>query len=106
MIVHIPTAGLEHEDTVTSTMDGTDYILLFLWNARNFHWYFRIEDSEENVLLGDTKICADTPLLAHRANDDLPPGELWCLTPDGVDPGLLSWGDGAELYYIEEGSIT
>ena len=105
MIHLIPTTSVSSRFIEAVSMDGIDFQLEFNWNARVSHWFVRLLDVEGNVLIGDVKIVADIPYLYHRRGEDLPPGELWCITTDKTDPGLNDLGTQAKFLYVDEEDV-
>jgi len=105
MIAVIPLTSTESVFSQVVSLDGVDYVLRFRWNDRALRWFWRLEDIDGTVLLGDRKLVADLPLLYHYSGGELPPGELWSVTVSGVDPGLLDLGADAALMYVSEDSL-
>lgn len=95
----------EHNFEQRFTLDGSDYLVRFTWNARSGRWYWEMTDIEGNALTGQRKLVADWDLLDDITSGTLPPGQLWTLTPDGVDPGLLDLDRDFALIYIPEDEV-
>jgi len=106
MISIIPLTNAESVFHQSVSLDGVDYVVRFRWNGRASRWFIRLEDVEGNVLLGDRKLVADLPLLAHYVDGELPAGELWSMTVSGEDAGLLDLGVDAALMYVSEDSLA
>ena len=87
-------------------LDGADYGLRFRWNDRAGRWHWLLEDADGEVLVGWRKLVANAPLLAHLPRDGgMPPGEIWCVTVSGDDPGLRDLG-AAMLFYVSEDQVA
>lgn len=89
-------------------LDGVDYRMRLLWNARVGRWYLWLYTMEGAPVVAGQKLVADIPLLSHRRGPDLPPGSLWCvdMTGRGIDPGLRDLGVRCLLMYVEEESVS
>lgn len=85
----------------TVVLDGVEYGLVFRWNTRSHYWFMTVLDADGTVLAAGRKIVADRPLLQRDTNPALPPGDLWCVTTTGADPGLRDLGESAALLYVE-----
>lgn len=89
-------------------LEGTNYKFYFRWNDRIARWFFKIEDSVGDEIMGWTKIVADYPLTSLVTADRIFPGNLFALdtTGEGRDPGLRDLGSRVVLYYIWEGDLS
>jgi hypothetical protein len=90
----------EHNFEQRFTMEGSDYLIRWTWNGRSSRWYYRITDVEGTPLTGDRKLVADWSLLKQIHTGNMPPGELWSITADGLDPGLLDLDRDFTLVYV------
>jgi hypothetical protein len=81
-------------------LDGTDYLLSFLYNLRRDRWTFSIQDLGETFLLTGQTVHLNIPLNRRAVNG--PPGVLIALPEVGViePPGLHELGESVKLYYI------
>jgi hypothetical protein len=105
MKVFVPSRS-EHNYEQKFTLDGSDYLIKWTWNARSRRWYYRITDSDGNAITGDRKLVADWPLLQDIPSGDNPPGELWSISADGLDPSLLDLNRDFTLVYLLESEVS
>ncbi len=89
-------------------LDGVDYRVRLLWNARVGRWYLWLYTMEGDPVVAGQKLVVDIPLMSHRGGSDLPPGLLWCIdtTGRGIDPGLHDLGVRCLLMYVDEESVS
>ena len=108
MIRDIPTSTVESNYEQVVTLDGTDFILRFLWNERDSHWYLTIRDSAGDDIATGLKVVADVPFDAHETDDRRPAGQLWTVDTTGVgeDPGLRDLGRRVLLAYVDAESVA
>ena len=106
MIYLVPTTGKTSNYTQTVSLDGSDFILRFLWNERANHWFLTLRDAEGNDLVTGVKVVADVPFAVHDLTSGMPAGQLWTLdtTGRGLDPALRELGDRVVLMYCDEDS--
>jgi hypothetical protein len=83
-----------------SGLDGTDYLLSFLYNLRRDRWTFSIQDLGGSFLLTGQSVHLQIPL--NRRAVGGPPGVLIALPEVGVvdPPGLHDLGESVKLFYI------
>jgi len=89
------------------TLDGVDFVLVFLWNDRSSSWYMETRDTDRNPLAAFRKIVCDIPFIVMDTTAGLPAGQLWFFTRDGsgTRPGLLDLGQNVQLAYIIEDNV-
>lgn len=110
----IDTSVLESDYTQRVTLDGTDYILRLLFNARPGRWFIDVLDEEESPILSGFKLSANEDILALVIDDRKPPGSLVAMhypsqneapeTPR--DPGIEQLGQRVILTYIEADTLA
>jgi hypothetical protein len=108
MIRKIQTSTKESNYEQVTSLDGEDFILRFLWNERDNHWYLTIRDSAGSDIITGVKLVADIPIASHVADEDMPAGQIWTIdmTGAGADPGLRDLGARVLLAYVEESSVA
>lgn len=81
-------------------LDGTDYLVSFLYNLRRDRWTFSLQDLDGNFLLTGQTVHLNVPL--NRRAVGGPPGVLIALPETGVTepPGLHDLGEAVKLFYI------
>lgn len=81
--------------TMTTVLDGTDYLLEFRFSQRENCWYFSISTTDGEALVSGVKIVCDRPLLSRFANVKLPTGRLVAIASaeDASPPGLTELGE-------------
>lgn len=88
--------------TIGVDLDGVSYTLRFFWDPALERWYMRVlDDLNQNVLMGDTRVVADWPL--YRSSPvRTPPGFLIArdTTGQGIPPSLSDLGGRVQLYYV------
>lgn len=94
MILTLPT----FEDPFYSyavSLEGRSYLLSFRYNQREECWYLTIAMSDGTVLLAGIKVLVGVNLLWRRADNRLPPGQLYAfVTGNNTEhPGLTDFGD-------------
>lgn len=86
----------EAQVTFTTSLDGVNYGLEYLWNARDDRWYLSIYDAERNPLSEGKAIAVGLNLLATVTSELAPPGELYAVVNEnwlsGVGYGSLDPG--------------
>jgi hypothetical protein len=98
--------------SISTTLDGVEYILRFTYVQRENCYYLSIEDINAGQdLLSGIKIVTGFPLVGqYRGLGNLPPGELIALTntQDDSPAGLGELGEKARvtLYYADETFLT
>lgn len=88
-----------------TTLDGSDYLLVFSYNTREAAYYLQICLPDETVLANGIKLVSNYPLLrTYGAENRLPPGELVAVAYSGGDGpaalGELGIGQRVELTYV------
>lgn len=95
----------EHNFEQVFPLDGSDYSIRFTWNARSGRWYWEMTDVEGNALTGQRKLVADWNLLVDITSGTIPPGQLWTLTADSSDPGILDLDRDFVIVYLLESEV-
>lgn len=88
--------------TMTTVLDGTDYLFEFRHSQREDCWYFSISLTDGTLLAAGVKVVADRPLLSRFANVRLPPGMLvaFANTTDKTPPKLAELGEDRRVTLI------
>lgn len=118
MSVQIPTSTTLSDYRQTTTLDGRDYILRFLFNQREATWFLSVFDEQEDPIVEGVKIVANWPLLRLVQDARAPAGVLFAFdttAPDAViaagektlaeDPGLGDLGERVILTYFTRAEI-
>lgn len=96
--------------TMTSTLEGTDFVLEFRYSQREETWYFSVSLTDGTSLVSGVKVVCNRPLLARFADNRLPKGELvaTALGPDASPPRLTELGEGkrVELVYLTSAELA
>ncbi len=81
--------------TMSTTLDGSDYLFEFRYNQREDAWYFDIGLTDGTVLVRGTKVVCNVSLLKRFADSRMPKGTLfaWPNTNSRLAPGLLELGE-------------
>lgn len=100
----IPTLNDGTSDyTMRVRLDGSVYILRFLYNQRLDRWSLTITDDAEDLLAAGIPIVANWGLIRfYKYDPRLPPGEFMAidLSGDGSPPGLLEMAPGARVRFV------
>jgi hypothetical protein len=88
--------------TMTTVLDGTDYLFEFRYNQRENCWYFSVSTTDGVALVSGVKIVSNRPLLSRFADVRLPPGMLvaFANTTDASPPGLADLGEDRRVTLI------
>lgn len=99
----------------TTSLDGRDYILRFLFNRRDQRWRISVLDQDESPIRFGVKVVADSPLLRRETDDRRPKGillakDLGATDVDrsageklvAIDPGVDELGARVLLIYFTE----
>jgi len=113
MSLRIPTSQRFTDYRQTTTLEGRDFILRFLWNQREGTWFFSLFDSQEDPIVEGVKVVVGFPLLRLVTDDRKPPGVLLAVdttapVPDraegekvlALDPGIDELGERVLLLYF------
>lgn len=105
-ILKIPTSQTLPDYTETVTLDGTRYDIRFIWNQREEYWYFTISTNDE-LVIGSTKIVPNWPLLRREKDTDTPPGIIYAFDTTGNNGhiGFEDLGTKFILLYADEAEI-
>ena len=81
--------------TMSTTLDGSDFLFEFRYNQREDAWYFDVALTDGTVLVRGVKVICNKPLLQRFADSRLPKGTLiaWPNTNTRKAPGLLELGE-------------
>lgn len=119
MSVTIPTSTELVNYIQTTSLDGRDYILRFLFNRRDQRWRVSFLDQDESPIRFGVKVVADSPLLRRETDDRRPKGIL--LAKDltavdvvratggklaAIDPSVDELGDRVKLIYFTEAETS
>lgn len=87
-----------------TSLDGTDYVLSFTWNARAERWSLILYDASENLLRAGTLVDSFTNLL-FSPSEDMPQGVLAAIDLQGMNraPDLDTFGASVILKYYPPG---
>lgn len=89
-------------DTFEVILDEVVLRLFFHFNSRIDSWFMLTSDENDDVIIGDTRLVVDWPLLAHYRDLRLPPGTLILVDTEelGEDPTFDSLGTRHVLTYF------
>jgi len=104
--VVIPATSAANQTFVVE-LDGEDFILDMLWNARVERWFMTLKNYYGLDIITGRKLCADMPWASHETWQLQPAGQVWVIdaTGGGTDPGLKDLGRRVYLCYVEEESL-
>ncbi len=102
-----PLATDATDATQLTTLDGREYSLRFIWNAREESWYFFLADQDESPIVSGRKMVPDWDLLKRVRDERRPPGPILLrdLTGNQRKPGLGDLGNEFQLYYFDQAEI-
>lgn len=88
--------------TMTTVLDGTDYLFEFRHNQREDCWYLSVSLTDGTLLVAGVKVVSDRPLLTRFADVRLPPGMLvaFANTSDKSPPKLAELGEDRRVTLI------
>jgi hypothetical protein len=95
------------EYTQITSLDGTNYLLIFSYNSRDLHWYLttRTEAEEEIIGCEGVKLVQGGFPIRRVYDQNRPPGEFLVLSDLKTEPGLNDLGDTSLLVYIPEADM-
>jgi len=96
VILEIPVNPVRSSFTQETDLNGTTYVLLFRWNAREEAWYLTLSTIDSVIIAASLKLVPGAALLRHIPETPRPPGELLL---DGVAT-RANLGTEARLIYI------
>ena len=104
----IPTFTDTGNYLISIELDGTVYVLLFLYNARDRHWYLDIESEDGAKLRTGIKLVTGFPLIWDWRAQDRPPGELIMIDPSGAgrEAGYAAIGRDVFLTYLDQAGVS
>lgn len=95
--------------TMTTTLDGSDYVFEFRYNQREECWYFSISLTDGTLLVAGVKVVCERKLLSRFADVRLPPGILvaYANTNDTSPPKLTELGQDRRvtLMYVTKAEV-
>lgn len=88
-------------------LDGTGYLLEFVWNQREGRWYFRIATEQNVTIQGTRKLVVDYDLLSTCVDSRRPPGKLVALdtSKQGLAAAYDDLGARVKLVYVEAADL-
>jgi hypothetical protein len=88
--------------TMTTPLDGSDYLFEFRYAQRENAWYFSISLTDGTLLVAGVKVVCSRPLLRRYADLRLPPGVLMAFpnTSDDSTPGMGELGEDRRVALI------
>jgi len=104
----VPTTSDYPAYSMTVTLEGEVYRLVFRWNVRGAFWTMDVKEQDETVLLAGIKLVANWPLTDRYVNPDLPPGDFMAYDTagTGLDPGREDLGGRVLLLYLTEAEVA
>jgi len=116
MTISIPLPTLP-DSVQTTTLDGQDFRLRFIWNQREDTWFLSIADGSGSPIADGIKVVVSSDLLALVSGPRAPIGVLMAI--DGravpstealktlaVDPGFADLGDAIRLVYATAAEVA
>jgi len=84
-------------------LDGTTYLLDFLFNARVSKWFLQVSDASGNLLLAPVPVVSTWPIIKRFRDTRLPIGTVFPFDTSGnnEDPGRFDLGDRVRMLYEE-----
>lgn len=84
-------------------LDGTTYVLDYVYNERMAKWLVQVEDEEGNVLVAHVPIIVNWPILARFADQAMPDGDIAAYDSSGENqnPGRFDLGARVRMVYRE-----
>lgn len=110
-VLVVPTSPDSPNYVQRTTLDGREYLLRVLHNARENVWYMTILDTEEQVIKAGIKVVTNWPLTRKFKHDvRMPPGEFFAIsqTRDRSSPklGELGADQRVRLFYFEQSELA
>jgi len=89
-------------------LDGTNFILIFSWNALNEFWSVGIYDGDLNPIVLGIKIVTQFNLTQQLVQVNMPLGDILCQNIVGFFEKIErnDMGQTNELIYYAEGELT
>lgn len=81
----VPTSIELSDYRQVTSLDGRDYVLRFIHNAREDRWYVQISDQDGDPIVS-TKVVAEIDLLQRVTDPRRPPGKLVARDLSATDP--------------------
>lgn len=106
MLLNIPIDPTQPDHQFTIELEKVVYTLRFQLNSRTNQWIMSILTEDETVLVDSIAIVANSGLIDQYGNQNLPPGEFYCLdmTGQNEEPTTESLGVTHLLIYMESGT--
>lgn len=93
--------------TQRSRLDGREYVISFVWNARESRWFVELLDENADPIVSGVKVIPNFPLLRRVVDPRCPPGELAALDNAGDDPIVFAdLGTRAILVYYSAAELA
>jgi hypothetical protein len=92
----------------TIALDGVNFILHFLWNGRDEHWYLSVHDGDDTPITGyvSRKLVGNW-FVGNRSTDpNRPDGLLFIVSSEHEDPAFLALGVDTLLHYLPSDDLT
>ncbi len=88
--------------SMTSALDGADYLFEFRYSQREDAWYFSVSLTDGTALVSGVKVVCNRDLLSRFADSRLPAGMLVAASngEDESPPGLEELGEGKRVELI------
>lgn len=101
MSVTIPLPQDSDHFSFVVELDGTSYGFEWVWNYRDSHWYFSVNDANGSALVAYRKAVTTFPLLDRFTARAVPQGTLLLHDTSGAyaEPGLTDLGARVQLLY-------
>ncbi len=89
-------------------LDGRQFLLRMVFNARNEGWYLSLFDANEDAIRTGIRMVLRWPLLEGVVDPRRPPGDLMLIDLENsdVDPGLGELGERVQLVYLEAEDVS
>ena len=111
MIIRIPTDSTLDAFEQTTQLDGREYLMRFMWMARESCWWLNLYDQDETPLALGVRLVVSWSLLRRFVDPRLPPGMLIVVDLSRTDQEIadqselgercvLMYADAAELAAI------
>lgn len=88
------------------TLESSEFLFKFHWNARANGWYWSLYDATGAPVVEGRRFVVSWPLLRNVALANAPRGQLYAVNTlrAGEDPGLTDLGSNIRLLYAENGT--
>jgi hypothetical protein len=87
-------------------LEGTEYLLRFLWSQRESAWYLNFYDQDSNPIAVGLRLNVSVSLLRRFRDARLPPGVLFCADMTGQNLDIQTQGElGARVLLVYQTSV-